>query len=61
MTQDNRSALTVDIKSDDVIDLQGLATVELLYKSGNKCARLRITASPDIRIKILREEPKKKG
>ena len=54
------TSLVVDVKPGEVIDLQGVATVELVHKSG-QIARLRVTASPDIRIKRQRAEGQKQG
>lgn len=58
MSQQDRSILVMDVKPGDVIDIQGIATLEVLKKSG-QAARLRMTASPDVRIKRQRAEGQK--
>lgn len=60
MTQQDRSTLVVDVKPGDVLDIHGIATLEVLKKSG-QAARLRVTASPDIRIKRKSAEEQKQG
>lgn len=51
------STLTIDVRTGERLAVSGMATVELVHKSG-QVARLRITAPRD--VKIVREHAPEK-
>lgn len=49
MAHKKLDGLTIDMRQGERLEISGPATVELLHKSG-QLARLRVTASPDVKI-----------